>query len=87
MKNMDIQERLKKIIIRVRENSELQIDDQKDFHLINDIGFDSLQVINLVVEVENEFGFVFDDNEMEIDIICQYSSLVKLIREELDKQN
>lgn len=77
---MDLESKLKQLIISSVDNSDINLTGLQDFHLMNDLGFDSFQIINLVMSIENEFNFQFDDDALDIDLVCQYSELIKIVR-------
>jgi Acyl carrier protein len=50
-----------------------------DIDLIADLGYDSVSLMQLVVELERQFGIVVDDWEWDSSI-SQYAELEKLVR-------
>lgn len=78
----NISQRIKKLITD-EMNSNVIVEGMEQFHLINDLGMDSMQVISLVMDIEQEFDFEFDDDEMEIKVICDFKELVKLVEKKL----
>ncbi len=61
------QEKLKQLIGEVMGNEKFagRIDENSD--LINDIGMDSLTIINFVLLVEDEFGVEIDFDEFDVE--------------------
>lgn len=57
-----IEERVKKI---VAEQGDMQIDVDSNAHLEHDLGFDSLDRIEAVMAVEDEFGIEISDEDGE----------------------
>lgn len=55
-------------------------------HLIEDLNFDSVQLISLVTIVENTFKIEFDDSNMLLDNFNRVGDLCKLINELLIKR-
>ena len=54
---------------------DLETDDiTKDSHLINDLGLDSFYVIDLVIDIENEFDIAIDN-----DMISQFERVQNVI--------
>ena len=47
--------------------------------LINDMALDSLQILNLVVLIENKFGFECDEEELNLDLFNRMSELIDFI--------
>lgn len=80
---MDFEKELKSL---VKEGSRINIDElviKEDTDLINDLGYDSLSLIKLIVEIEKKFDFEVDD----IDLInsITYGSLVCICKNNLSK--
>ena len=38
----------------------------KSKNLISDLGFDSIKMINFIVEAEHKFGIEFDDDDLDV---------------------
>jgi len=75
----DIESKLKEIIFTYSK-AELkpeEIHNQTD--LITDLGFDSISIIQLIVEIEDSFNIVFSDNDMDIEKLGSYGQLLQLI--------
>lgn len=82
-KKMNIERKLKALIVditteKVDNNS---IDTNTD--LINDLGFDSIEIIELIVEIENEFKIEIDDDDINMNILTTYSELLSMIERKL----
>lgn len=80
---MNIERKLKALIVditteKVDSNS---IDTNTD--LINDLGFDSIEIIELIVEIENEFKIEIDDDDINMNILTTYSELLNMIERKL----
>lgn len=48
-------------------------------NIIEQLGFDSLLIVELIVEVEAAFGFEFDMNNLDINKLKYYSELKQII--------
>ncbi len=79
----DIEFKLRSMIKEKMEDLSKDIDGLNDFHLIVDIGYDSLQIISLIVDIEKEFNIEFDDDELDMDLVCQFSELLKMTKQQL----
>jgi len=71
--NIDIE--LRKLILK---NSRLKISesnivDKSD--LINDFGYDSVSLIELIVNIEKAFGIEFNYDMLSVDILANFKSL------------
>ena len=54
--------------------------------LIDDLGYDSLEMMQLIVDIENYFGIEFAASDMYLDNLNVYGNLLKYIQVELDKR-
>ncbi len=81
--NTNVNEDLKKIIIRNSTIALAENDIQDDTDLISDLGFDSVKLIQLVVDIENKFGFEFQDEDLSFEILSKYSDLQEYIEKRI----
>jgi acyl carrier protein len=75
--NQEIQD-----ILTSKDFMSLQIDVKNihdDTSLINDVGLDSIQILELIVAIENKFQFAINTNELNIDIFDHYSDLLEYV--------
>lgn len=77
-----VYEEVKKIIIQVNEVLS-NIDINKETNLINDLGFESIMIMELIIKIEETFLFEFSDEEMEIEKIIIVGNLVETIEDKL----
>lgn len=82
MKNTE--EKVYAIIKEIMGNEDVEL--TNDAYLIDDLGFDSVQLMNLIVTLESEFEFEFDDSDMLFDNFNQISSLCDLVDQLLEKK-
>jgi acyl carrier protein len=74
----EYKERLIKILIEVTGNQGLAIDLPDSTDIINEIGLDSIQMINFVLLIEDEFRIEIDfenfnvSNLQSISVLCEY---------------
>ena len=47
--------------------------------LLSDMALDSLQILNLIVLLEDKFGFVCDEEELNLDLFNWMSELIDFI--------
>ena len=74
---MSIKERLYKVITNLSEIDNPIITDETN--LLEDLSFDSVLVVSMIVEIESEFGIVLDDEDLELDILTNIGPLEKMI--------
>ncbi|MCP3660225.1 MAG: acyl carrier protein [Bacteroidetes bacterium] len=55
--------------------------------LIDNFGYDSVQLIQLVVDIEKEFGIEFDDEYLGSPTLTKYSVLQNYVKKELKNKN
>lgn len=78
-------EKVYAIIKELMGNDDVELSD--DAYLIDDLGFDSVQLMNLIVTLESEFGVEFDDSDMLFENFNQLSSLCDLVDQLLEKKS
>ena len=52
---------------------------EEDCNLKEDLGFDSLLMVELLIEIEEFFGFEFDAEEMDMKRLQSYQNLLELV--------
>lgn len=79
---IDIEKKLKTVISSCSEKVDpLCITDGTD--LINDFGFNSIDFIQLIVLLEDEFKMEIEDENLILEKLSSYNSLKKMIIEKL----
>lgn len=69
-------------ILGSKDQMSLQIDVSDindDTSLLNDVGLDSIQILELVVAIENRFKLCINTEEISLDIFDRFSDLVEYI--------
>lgn len=82
----EIKDRLKAIIKNYLDEDEFDLnqDVSPDAHIINDLGLDSFYVIDMVIDIENEFEITIDNDAiMELGTV---QSVIDLIEEKLQEK-
>jgi len=79
-----LESRLKGYIESVRGN-ELKIDvgDLPKKHLINDLGMDSLDIMNFLFQIEENEKVQISEADMESQALFQFGNLAKFVRQKL----
>ena len=78
---MSIKERLYKLILDLSEKDDAIITDKTN--LIDDLSFDSVLMVSMIVEIESEFGITLDDDDLELDILSSVEQLEKMINQKV----
>lgn len=78
---MSIKERLYKLIANLSETIDPIITDETN--LLDDLSFDSVLMVSMIVEIESEFGIVLDDDDLELDILSNVAQLEKMINKKV----
>lgn len=76
---MNIRERLLKIILEVDENVSSKEEAIKGYRLIEDFNFDSINIFDFVIKIEDEFDIEIEDEYLDINIINDINNLIKII--------
>jgi acyl carrier protein len=74
-------ETLKKLVAEVTETDTLIKDLSLEANLITDLGLDSLQFINLILALEDEYDFEIDFDELDLEEISIVGKLINYIEE------
>lgn len=54
-------------------------------NLVDDLGFDSMQLVELIVNIENEFEISIDDDDLDIEKIALIDYLYNIICKQYEK--
>lgn len=77
-----IENRLDKIISNISEIP-INSDSMNDVDIINDYNFDSVKMVQLIIDIETEFDICFEDDELEIDKLNTIEKLKKIIESKM----
>ena len=80
---MEMETRIKRIISELVEDKEIQNTISSETNIIDDIGLDSLQMINFILMLEDEFDIEIDFDEFEYEYLLKFSTLVEFIKGKL----
>lgn len=78
-----IENQIKKIIGVVLENPEVCNCIHEQTNLIEELGFDSLQTINFILMLEDEFDIEIDFEEIEFDMFLKFDNLVAFLERKI----
>ncbi|EGQ9293879.1 phosphopantetheine-binding protein [Vibrio vulnificus] len=76
-------ERVKKIVGTIARNKKKAGQLTLESNLIDDLEFDSIGFIELMIELEDEFDIELNTEEMSLDVLAQVSVLVNSIEAKL----
>ena len=77
---VDLETKLKELIVSCSENIDTKLID-KDTDLVRDLGFDSINIVKLVVEIECAFEIEIDEADLLVDKLSNYMNLLHVIEE------
>ena len=73
-------------ILTAREFTSLQIDVSRfddTTSLLNDVGLDSMQLLELVVAIENTFGIRINTKRLKVEIFDRFDRLIDFVAESI----
>lgn len=82
-KNMEeqVREILKELCrLDLTEEEKEKILQNKDCNLKEELGFDSLLMVELIIEIEEQLGFEFEAEEMDMKRLRSYQNLLELVK-------
>ncbi len=74
--------KLKKIIVNCNSNANIDIINMET-DLVADFGFESVDLVQLVIDMETSFNVEFEDEYLVIERLSPYKELVEIIRTKL----
>ncbi len=80
---MDIQQQVIKILgvaLSLPETRQLQLSDGLWGELPE---FDSMSVVNILTRLEDEYGFIIDDDEIEAEIFMTVANVVAFVKDKI----
>lgn len=81
--NLNVKERINKLIQEIIGDRAIEISD--DFDLVEDLGIDSIEMMELLVKIENIFDVCIPDEKMDTDELRTYENLVEIITSLVEK--
>ena len=80
-----VSENLKKVISEIVKLSINSDKINETTNLLSDLGFDSIQIVQLIVEVEEQFGIEISDDDLDIANLSIYGKLLAMIEEKVNR--
>lgn len=83
---MNIDKKLKEIILNIvaQEVDVIAINDETI--LTTDLGFNSIYIIELIVELESQFEIEIEDDDLDVEILTMYKELYKMIERKVNNK-
>lgn len=76
---MNIHEKLKTIIAEIAKPNVDITKINNDTILTNDLGFDSIQIVSLIIEIETQFDIEIDDEDLDMEKLTIYKTLHDIV--------
>jgi acyl carrier protein len=76
---IQMENKLKELIKEISDNRLNKEDINDDTNLLEDIGLDSIQIMNLVVEIEAQFEIEIGDDDLIMDKLAVFGNLKTLV--------
>lgn len=71
-----------KAIVAKNSNENIAIEHiNEKIRLIEDLGYDSIQLITMIVDLETDFNIMFEDEDLEVDKLNKVNNLIDIIKE------
>jgi len=88
MKTEIVFEKLKKMLNEGKFMSIGNIDEEikHNTSLINDLALDSIQILELIIAIEKEFGISCDPEELDLSLFDNIDDTVKFIVQKMDEK-
>ncbi|MFV9644352.1 MAG: phosphopantetheine-binding protein [Desulfobacterales bacterium] len=83
-----MQEKVKEILAQIKEDPDIASTLSNNADILNDVGLDSIQIINFMLKIEEEFDVEIDydnfnyNHMTSIDKLCQFLSQQKPLTED-----
>lgn len=75
----EIKTTLKNIVVK-HSRREIMLDQvNEETNLSNDLGFDSIQIIEMIVDIETVFGITIEDEDLDLHTLFNFGLLEALI--------
>jgi Phosphopantetheine attachment site. len=71
----------KRVTQIIEQYTDKEIKSGEDISLIDDLDFDSVQLVEVLTDLEKEFHFSFDESEVILDMVDHLEELICYIRD------
>ena len=79
---MQISERLIKLFSSAM-NREIALEDLQGKSVIEVLGLNSIDALEVLIRVEGEFGILIDDDDLSIELVSSFATLEKYVQDRL----
>ena len=88
MKNKLVFEKLKKMLNEGKFMSIGNLDEDIKYNtsLINDLALDSIQILELIIAIEKEFGISCDAEELDLALFDNINNIINFIIQKMEEQ-
>ena len=62
------------------EDLDIMVEVKNDIDLINDLGYDSLRLISLIIDIESHYGIEIDDRYLLLDVLRKFNAIEKIVK-------
>lgn len=62
------------------EDLDIMVEVKNDIDLINDLGYDSLRLITLIIDIESRYGIEIDDRYLLLDVLRKFNAIEKIVK-------
>ena len=82
----EIIQTVKKCLYSILEETERANVDY-DTDIIDLLDYDSLNIMSLILEIETDFGFEFDEEELDFSVWSNFDNVIKLISSKINGES
>lgn len=80
----DLKKELEQMIMQYVEDEYRNVELKEDTSLIDDLGFDSIMLVELMMEIEDEFNISFDEVDELVESFDTVGKLMELVGKMLE---
>lgn len=62
------------------EDLDIMVEVKNDIDLINDLEYDSLRLITLIIDIESHYGIEIDDRYLLLDVLRKFNAIEKIVK-------
>jgi Phosphopantetheine attachment site. len=81
----NFEKKLKEIIVLCGDDLNIDMI-ENDTDLINDLYYSSINIIQLIVQLETTFDIEIEDDSLQLDKISKYKGLVEILQEKIKEE-